>query len=145
MSGRKIWINFEAPPQWYIRYINPWKKCSDLMQFLKYLAELFLRPLRSKDDWGWILRQWPQNFVTFSESLAANLEKVRHDKWFQSSDLFDFDIFLFALLTSVSLWGTIKKTNKPEFWNFSRLAAKLDYNISRLQLQNSILIVLWPQ
>ena len=28
---------------------------------------------------------------------------------FQSSDLFDFDIFLFALLTWVSLWETIKK------------------------------------
>ena len=25
MSGRKIWINFEAPQQ-YIRHINPWKK-----------------------------------------------------------------------------------------------------------------------
>jgi hypothetical protein len=30
MSGRKIWINFEAPQQ-YIRHINPWKKCSNLM------------------------------------------------------------------------------------------------------------------
>ena len=31
--------------------------------------------------------------------------------------LFDFNIFLFALLTRVSLWGTIKKTNKSELWN----------------------------
>ena len=48
--------------------------------------------------------------VIISESLAANLEKVRQTSvWqiFQSSDLFDFD--LFALLTRVSLWGTIKK------------------------------------
>ena len=43
MSGRNIWINFEAPQQ-YIRHINPWKKCSNLMQFLEYLAEPFLRP-----------------------------------------------------------------------------------------------------
>jgi hypothetical protein len=48
MSGICIWINFEAPQQ-YIRHIDPWKKCSNLVQFLKYLAELFLRPLRSKD------------------------------------------------------------------------------------------------
>ena len=27
------------------------------------------------------------------------------------------DIFLFALLTRVSLWGTIKRTNKSELWN----------------------------
>ena len=45
----------------------------------------------------------PQNFLTWSESLAANLKKVRHDKRFKSSDLFDIDIFLFALLTRVSL------------------------------------------
>ena len=31
-----------------------------------------------------------------------------YDKWFQSSDFFDFDIFLFAILTRVSLWGTTK-------------------------------------
>ena len=30
MSGRNIWIFFEAPQQ-YIRHINPWKKCSNLM------------------------------------------------------------------------------------------------------------------
>ena len=46
MSGRNIWIFFKAPQQ-YIRHIIPWKKCSNLMQFLKYLAELFLRSLRS--------------------------------------------------------------------------------------------------
>ena len=48
VSGRKIWINFEAY-QRFIRHINPWKKCSDLRPFSKYLAEPILRPLRSKD------------------------------------------------------------------------------------------------
>ena len=46
MSGRNIWIFFEAPQQ-YIHHINPWKKCSNLMQFLKFLAEPFSRSLRS--------------------------------------------------------------------------------------------------
>ena len=45
MEEIHIWINFEAPQQ-YTRHINPWKKSSNLMQFLKYLAEPFLRPLR---------------------------------------------------------------------------------------------------
>ena len=33
------------------------------------------------------------------------------------SDLFDFGIFVFALLARVSLKGTIKKMNKSELWN----------------------------
>jgi len=40
------------------------------------------------------------------ENLAASLEKVRQTtvlKWFQSLEIFDFDIFLFACLTRVSL------------------------------------------
>jgi hypothetical protein len=42
-------------------------------------------------------------FEKFQLGLAANLEKGRslYDKGFQSSDLFDFAIFSFALLTSV--------------------------------------------
>jgi hypothetical protein len=40
VSGRNIWIIFEAPQQ-YIRHIIPWKKCSNLMQFLKYLQSRF--------------------------------------------------------------------------------------------------------
>ena len=63
-----------------------------------------------------MLRLKPQNFVIISEILAANLEKVKgsllYDKQFQSFDLFDFDIFLFALLTRVSPRGKIKKTGK---------------------------------
>ena len=39
---------FPKPPNnIYVRHINPWKKCSNLMQFLKYLAEPFSRSLRS--------------------------------------------------------------------------------------------------
>ena len=45
MSGRKIWINFEAH-QRLILHINPWNKCSDLKLFSKYLKEPSLRPLR---------------------------------------------------------------------------------------------------
>ena len=70
-------------PQQYIHHINPWKKCSNLMQSLKYLAEPFLRPLRSKDVRCWILRSRPRNFAIISESLAANLEKVRQTSVWQ--------------------------------------------------------------
>ena len=40
-----------------------------------------------------------QKISAGSESLVVNLEKVRYDKSFQSSDLFDFAIFPFPLLT----------------------------------------------
>ena len=48
----KKYLDQLRSPQQYRRHINPWKKCSNLMQFLKYLAEPFsrsLRSLRSKD------------------------------------------------------------------------------------------------
>ena len=61
MSGRNIWINFESL-QLYIHYINPWKKCSDLMQFLRYLAEPFLRPLRPNEV-------WPLNFEVMTSKI----------------------------------------------------------------------------
>ena len=65
VSGRKIWINFEAH-QGFILLINPWKKFSDLRLFSKCLAEPFLRLLRWKDVRGWILIFWPQkNFLNF--------------------------------------------------------------------------------
>ena len=54
MSGRKIWINFEAYQRSILR-INPWKKYIYLRPFSKYLAEPFLR---SKAVRGWILRIW---------------------------------------------------------------------------------------
>ena len=94
-----------------------WNKCIDLRLLSKSLKGPFLRPLRSKDVQGWILRLRPWIFLDSSEDLATNLKKVKqtsesNGKWLQSSDLFDIDIFLFALLTWVSLWGTIKKTKK---------------------------------
>ena len=93
-----------------LRHISPWKKCSNLMQFSKYLAESFLRPLRSKDVRCWILRLRPRNFAIISESLAANLKKsLRNNK------------------------------NESELWNrlscltFSRLAAKLSEMIAKFR------------
>ena len=40
MSGRKIWINFEAPQQ-YIRHINHWKK----MQQFDVIFKIFGRAI----------------------------------------------------------------------------------------------------
>ena len=45
MSGRKIWINFEAH-QGFILHISPWNKFSDLKLFSKWLTEPPLSPLR---------------------------------------------------------------------------------------------------
>ena len=47
MSGRNIWINFEVR-QRFILYINSWKKCTYLMQFLKYMAELFFEAVEAE-------------------------------------------------------------------------------------------------
>ena len=47
MPGRNIWINLEAPQQ-YVRQINPWKKSSDFMQFLKHLAEPFFEEVEAE-------------------------------------------------------------------------------------------------
>ena len=58
--------------------------------FLKCKAGLFLRPLRSKDDQGWILRLQPRNFVIISESLPANLKKVRQTSVWQTIPKFWF-------------------------------------------------------
>ena len=128
MSWRNIWINFDQ-----LRHINPWKKCRNFMQFLKYLAGPFLRPLRSKNFRGWILRLQPRNFAIIS-SLRQMVTK---------SDLFDFDISFFALLTWVSLWGTIKKNQNfgtvchtEDCLTFSRLAAKLSEMITNFWCRN---------
>ena len=104
LTAEDFWFFWDLFLQ-FIAPINLWNKCIDLRLFLKCKEGQFLR---SKDDRCWILKLRPWNFVTISESLAANLEKVcLYYKRFQSSDLFDFDMFLFALLTIVSLWGTI--------------------------------------
>jgi hypothetical protein len=102
MSGRNIWINFEAPQQ-YIGHINPWKKCSNLVQLFKYLVEPFLRPFKSKDVQCWIL---PEFWGYDLEICMTNGSKVLI--------YLTLRYFFFALLTIVSLWETIKKTNKSE-------------------------------
>ena len=63
-----LYLQFIAP-------INLRNKCIDLRLFSKYLRVPLLRPLRSMDDQGWILRLQPWNFGIISESVAANLKK----------------------------------------------------------------------
>ena len=106
------------------------------MQFLKYLSEPFLRPLRSKTIQCWILRLQLWNFTIISESLAANLEKVRQMSVWQTVPKFWF-IWLWYLsfcITYVSLCGTTKKQKIQNFGTvchtevcitFLRLAAEL--------------------
>ena len=71
----------------FIDPINIWKIWNDLRLFSKYLRVLFLRP---KDDRGWILRLRPRNFAIISESLTANLEKVRQTSVWQTVPKFWF-------------------------------------------------------
>ena len=69
--------------------------------FLKFKEGPFFR---SKDNWGWILRLRPRNFVIISESLAANLEKVRQTSVWQTVPKFWFICFFIVpqILTLVS-------------------------------------------
>ena len=72
MSGRKIWINFEAPTIYTSN--QSLEKMQKLMQFLEYLAEPFLRSLRSvrsnnletQNDknykWGLFKSRWNPKF-----------------------------------------------------------------------------------
>ena len=90
-------------------------------------------------------------------SILLGLNFVEIKNSFPKMNLFDFDIFRFALLTRVSLWWTIKKINKSELWNclsnrglpyFFEVGSQTfrnDCKISRSQPQNSTSIVLWPQ
>ena len=54
-----------------------WDKCIDLRPFLKYFVEAFMRPLRSKDPWGWILRIWPRKKNSLTKKPSPNLWNVR--------------------------------------------------------------------
>jgi hypothetical protein len=67
----------------------------------KTFAWAILRPLRSKNDPGWILRLWP--FAIISESVAANLEKVRQTSVWQT-----FPKFWFIWLWCLSFCNTYK-------------------------------------
>ena len=81
------------------------KSCSHLMQFL--------RPLRSKDNWGWILRLRPWNFVIISESLAAYLEKVRQTFVWQTVPKFWF-IWLWYLSFCITYKSKSLRNNKKD-------------------------------
>ena len=120
-------IFFFKPP------INFWKICIDLRLFSKFLVQLFLRPLRSKDVRCRVVRLQPQKFVIVYESLATNLEKV----WQMVSKFWLW--YLSFCITYKSLWGIIKKTKNQNFGtvchkevclNFSRLAAKFSEMIT---------------
>ena len=92
---------------WFIPPINLWNKCIDFLECLE-------GPLRSKGNRGWILRLSLRIFLTNSESLAGVwLPMLKKYVW-QTVTKFDF---FFATLTTVSPWGTIKKSNQSEFWN----------------------------
>ena len=58
----------------------------------------------------------PDNVTASTLYMIQAVVHALYDKWFQNSDLFDFDIIIFALLTRLSLWGTIKKSKlwKPQ-------------------------------
>ena len=49
--------------------INIWKIWNDLRLFSKYLCVPFLRPFRSKNGQGWILRLQPRNFAIIQTVL----------------------------------------------------------------------------
>ena len=81
LTDENVWFFCDLSLK-FIPPINIWKICIDLRLFSKWV-EPFLRPLRSKDVRGWILRLRPQNFLESSLSLAANLEKVRQTSVWQ--------------------------------------------------------------
>ena len=96
-----------------------------IWDFFHCLEGLFLRPLRSKDVQGWILRLRPPNFLASSENLAP-----LYDKRYQSSDFLSF-------FSS----KTCKKSNKSELRNllsyicltFSRLVATLSDRVKQFR------------
>ena len=105
--------------------------------------------------WGCDLKIW-QPFL----KISANLEKGRQTSVWETVPTFWFIslwYLSFCITYKSSLWGTIKKSNKSERWNrfsyrglpsFFEVGSQLfrnDSQISRLQPQNLISIVLWPQ
>ena len=105
----------------------------------------FLRSLRSKDDRGWFLRLQPRNFAIISESLAANLKKVRQTSVWQTVPK-----LLFICLWYLSFFNTYKskslRNNKRQInqnfgtichlefcFTFSRLAAKISEMITKFR------------
>ena len=97
----------------FIPHINIWKIWNDLRLFSKYLHVPFLRPLRSKDDRGWILRLRPWNFAIIAESLAANLEMVRQTCVWQTVPKFWF-IWLWYLSFCITYKSKSLRNNKKD-------------------------------
>ena len=100
----------------YLKFIPPinlWNICINLRLFLKYKKGPFLRPLRSKDDWCWVLRLRPWNFVIISESLAANLEKARQTSVWQTVPKFWF-IWLWHLSFCITYKSKSLRNNKKD-------------------------------
>ena len=73
LTAEDIWF-FCSLSLKFIPPINIWKIWIDLRLFSKYLH---VPLLRSKDNQCWILRLRTRNFVIISESVAANLKKVK--------------------------------------------------------------------
>ena len=102
----------------------------------------FLTALRSKDDRCWILRLWPRNFVIISESLAANLEKVRQTSVWQTVPRIWF-IWLWYLSFCLTYKSKSLRNNKNQNFRtvchtevcltFSRLAANLSEMITKFR------------
>ena len=93
----------------YLQFIDP---ILEQMHWFEAVFEgPFLRPMRSKNDQCWILRLRPQNFVIISESLAANLEKVRQASVWQTVPKFWF-IWLWYLSFSITYKSKSLRNNK---------------------------------
>ena len=98
---------------WSLHTIHSSHQSLEQIHWFEATFKMFGRAIR-----GWILWLRPRNFLAISESLVANLKKVRQT-WFQSSDLFDFDIFLFCITYKswVLVFEEQKKDKKSELWN----------------------------
>ena len=76
---------------------------SAISTYIWYLPSIFgtnaliLRPLRSKDNWCWILRLGLWDFVIISERSAANLEKYDRSLYDNGSKIL---IYLFVFCSS---------------------------------------------
>ena len=98
----------------YLRFIPPinlWKDIH-LRLFSKCLAELFLRPLRSKDVWGWILRFQPENFFADSKKKCCQPWQCKADRCITNSKKVLIYLSLLSLLLHCSKTVSLKKIRK---------------------------------
>ena len=113
-----------TPHCWgHLVFLQPLPKIHTSNQYLKdlhwfgaifkNLVKPFLRPLRSKDVQCWLLTLWPWKFVIISESLAANLEKVRQSFVWQTIAKFWF-IWLRYLSFCITYMSKSLRNNKKD-------------------------------